>query len=805
MRSVLTVVAGLSLLLPLSISARASDPSADIAVTLQSPPTTPLVGSTFQLVYTVKNLGPDPAADASFSDYISEELELQSVDPSASCGPDQPAAQAYPPPSASSGGGVTGPSSGGGSSGVTCALGTMQPGAEVTVTLTLRRVGARETYNSAWVSTSTSDTDYDNNYADLYIDADTSNPADVGVAFEGPANADVGADFSFKLVVSNNGPSAADGTSVIDPIPDGLDLISAEPLRVGDSCTTTNDGWYGGAPQLTCDFASIGSGGSAAIRVKVTRASAYEIWNSAWVRTANYDDNYDNDYTSFAFPADPSVTSDIAVRLNGPLDTPLVGDTFDLKVHVRNDGPRAAGDVWVSDYLPPGVQFQDVAPADACAYNDPGGYPMTAGPATAAPQPGGDSYYPVYAGGVYCSLGSIGSGEGKTVTITVTRTNAREIWNSAWASSSNFDPNNDNNYGELYLSPDKTHPADLAVSLGAPDNPPVGSAFDYQIQVTNNGPSAADGVIVGDYVPFETDYKGWAGSDSNDTCSFVDYPYAQPQAYDASSPGYYGSRELRCDLGTLDPGASATITLTVTRNSEYEIWNSAWVSGTNYDSNYENDYSSVLVQGKSYDYGCPPSGPYAGTGGSDQVVVGACPVSTKGGADTITAAPGSGAGGDIRSGAGSDTIALNLTAGDAEPRTIAVHAGRGADNISLSAPQGHLNTKVVLYGGSGDDSFSINVPPGAFGLHVVVHGRGGNDRVTWRRPASVTQFSRGRGMYVRGGSGSDLLQGGDLNDIMRGGRGRDRLYGGLGGDRLAGGPAPDVCFGGPGRDIRRSC
>lgn len=800
-RSALALLAAVSLLVPVSAAARANDPSAAVSVTLTSPPTTPLVGSTFQLVYTVANEGPDAAADVSFSDYISEELELQSVEPSASCGPDQPVPEAYPPDSGS--GGVSSPSYGGG--GVGCSLGTMESGAETTITLTLRRLGARETYNSAWVSASTPDPNYDDNYADLYIEADTSNPADVGAALEGPANAEVGANFSFKIVVSNDGPSVAEGTSAVDPIPNGLDYVSAEPLRAGDSCTTTDGGWYGGYPELTCDFATIPSGGSAAVKVIVTRSNAYEIWNSAWVRTANYDGNYDNDYASFSLPADPSVTSDVAVQLHGPLETPLVGEAFDLSLRVRNEGPSPAGDVWVSDYLPPGVDFKEVTPADACSYNDYGGYPMADGPATTAPERSGDSYYPIYADGVYCSLGTIASGAGKKVTITVVRTNARDIWNSAWASSSNYDNNYDNNYGDLFIAPDKTHPADLAVSLSAPNNPPVGTSFEYKIKVTNNGPSVANGVTVGDYVPWETEFEEATSSDPSDSCSFVDYPYAEPQPYEASSPVYYGSRELDCDMGSLDPGASSTITLTVTRNSEYEIWNSTWVSGTNYDGSYENDYDSVLVQGKSYDYGCPVVGPYEGTGGSDEVVVGDCPVETKDGADTITAAPGSGAGGTISSGAGPDSIALNLSAGSAEPREIAVHAGPGADEISLSAPQGFLNTTVILYGGKGDDSITVNVPAGALGLRVIVRGRRGNDRVLWQRPSHVTQVSHGRGMYVRGGPGSDILQGGELNDRLRGGLGRDRLYGGLGGDRLFGGPQRDVCRGGPGRDTRRSC
>jgi uncharacterized repeat protein (TIGR01451 family) len=787
---------------------------ADVTVSVAAPPSTPLVGATFQLLYTVTNEGPASAGDAYFSDYLSAELELESVESSDSgdtCSADQPVPEAYPPGAApdSGGGGSVGspgsPGYDGGGGGIYCQLGNLAAGEQTKITMTLHRIGARETYNSAYIGASTPDPDYNDNYADLYMEADMSAPADVGATIDGPSSPEVASNFTYRFKITNNGPSTTKGANVANPIPYGAEFVSVDPVRDGDTCSTSEAGWSSGYPELSCDFAPIASGASAAVDVVVTRSSAYEVWISAWARTGNYDSNYDNDYASFAIPADPSVTSDIKVVARGPLEVPLVGETFPLELRVRNLGPSGAGDVWVSDYLPPGVDFVSVTPSDTCSYNSYGGYPIAEGPVTDAPQARGDAYYPIYQNGVYCSVGALPAGEVRTIVISVTRTNARETWNSAWASSSNFDPNYENNYGDLLIGPDKSHPADVGVSMTAPDGAPVGESFDYKLKVTNHGPSTATDVMLGDWVPWEVEFKEATSTDEKDVCSFVYDQYYPPQPYESSAPYFWGSRELQCDLGEMASGESATITLSVARTSPYEIWNSAWVTAANYDDNWENDYDSVLVDGKKYWYGCDGPEPYAGTGESDTIIVGDCPVAAGAGADSITASPSSGGDARVASGDGRDTIDVNLTNGGAERRRIVVHGGRGADEIALTAATGRINATVLIYGDGGADSIDVFVPPGVSGLRVVIRGRGGNDKILWTRPSTGGALSRGAGMTSLGGAGNDLLQGGDRNDVLGGGTGRDRLYGGLGRDSLNGGTGLDVCRGGPGADDRASC
>ena len=86
--------------------------------------------------------------------------------------------------------------------------------------------------------------------------------------------------------------------------------------------------------------------------------------------------------------------------------------------------------------------------------------------------------------------------------------------------------------------------ADLAlVHADAPDPVDLGGVLTYTLTVTNNGPSAATGVVLTDLLPAEMEFDAVAPSQG--VCGF-DGP----------------TRTLTCDLGDLLPGA-ATVTLTV--------------------------------------------------------------------------------------------------------------------------------------------------------------------------------------------------------------------------------------------------
>jgi uncharacterized repeat protein (TIGR01451 family) len=798
---------------------------ADLSVKLTAPAVTPLVGQVFDLVFTVRNDGPETATQTYFSNYLSQELELKSVTPD-SCTADQPVpADAKPrsQPATAASGGSASPGSGkamaypaGG--GINCALGDMASGATATITMTLERVGARETYNSGWIGSNVDDPDYENNYTELFIDADKTKPSDIGVTLSANSKSpEVGGTFALRSTVTNNGPSIADSVTFVDSIYDGLDIVDVVAGRAGDKCEIkvypgytepgTEGPSYGGYSEVICDLAPIQSGASAAVTMNVTRTTAWAVYNSAWVVSSNYDENYENDYAYIEIPADPSVTSDLSLKMHGPETTPLVGDTFDLTITVANEGPSTAGDVWVSDYLPPSLEFVSTTPADRCTFNDWGPYPLATGPETAAPAKQGDSYYPMWGNGLFCDIGSLPAGEKTTFSITVKRVTAWESWNSSWVSSSNYDPNYENNYSDMVIEPDKSHPADLSLTMTAPEKPDVGADFDFVLTATNNGPSAADGVVVSDYVPYGTEFKAVTSSDGTDACEFKDYPeWDTPMAKEGGAslrPSFYGFQEVVCDLGTMAPGESSTITITVTRTTEYEIWNSAWILGSNYDENFENDYASALVAGEPYPGACMDDGTVDGTKGSDEIVVGDCEVKTGAGADSIGVVPSSaGRSSKVTAGKGRDIISIDVALGATAQRFIDVDAGGGADTINITVAPGAGGATIVVNGADGNDHVNVSAPAGAAGLRILIKGGAGND---FFGPMGAPSGLGVPGLIMRGGAGSDLLQGGEGDDKLSGGPGGDRLYGGPGDDVMHGGHGADVCRGGPGHNTRKAC
>ncbi|MGH2805719.1 MAG: hypothetical protein ACRDKT_00440 [Actinomycetota bacterium] len=825
-RSVVAALTALVVASPVALAqAEPAGPEADLSMAMQAPASTPLVGSAFQLVFTITNHGPEVATGAVFSQYVPPELELVSTsssDAGDDCTPGDEgdattAAPPPPPPTTAPESGTADGSTGSAAPGyyrdaVNCTLGSMAVGETSAITLDLRRIGARETYSSAWVGSSLMDSNYDDNYADLYFEADTSDPADVALAIDVPGSPDVGADFDYTLSVTNNGPSVADSVTLFNPAGYGLSFVSVSASRPADVCrvndySTPEDRApeYAGYSEVYCDLTAIDPGQTVEVTVTATRVSAYEIWNSASVQTTNYDGNYENDYAYFTIAADPSVTSDLDVDMTAPSPAPLVGTQFDLTIAVTNHGPAASGDTWLSNYLPTGLEF--VSASESCSFNDWGPYPMADAPASAPSPESGDAYYPVSLGGVYCSIGSVASGATATVTVTVTRTAAREIWNSAWVSSSNHDPNYDNNYSDLLLGPDTSNPADVSVAMSAPAKPDVGANFPFTIEVTNNGPSVANDVAMTNFLPFEVEFRAVSSDDPSDTCEFNDSTYPPPLGTEpapAFSP-YYGAREVRCDLGSLEPGQTTMVTVDVTRTSEYEIWNSAWVATSNYDEDYENDYASVLVEGEPYPGACPAAGGgLEGSASPDSIVVGNCYAETKGGADSITVVPPSTGSSSVDSGAGPDSINVNLAVGATSRRTIKVRSGRGRDVVRIAVAPGAGNALIEVFAGRGNDTIQIDAPAGVKSLRIVVYGGDGNDTVAWTS-ASDAVGANFPSVRAFGGAGTDLLHGGYGHDRLNGGPGGDRLYGNLGDDVMRGGFGYDVCRGGPGDNTSSGC
>lgn len=782
-------------------------PEADLSIQLEQPDVPLLVGASAEFGLAVHNDGPEGATGVYVYGYLSDSLEVTESDPA--CSSD-------------------------GYGGFSCELGTLAPGTGSRLSVTVERVRAREAWTSFSVSSSNYDTHYENNYVEMYLDPDSSRPADIGVAIEAPSNPAVGADFDYAIKVTNHGPQDAGDVSLTDSLPPGVDYIAWNSSDQSDSCELrTNDYYYEGDKpetvpsyiyrELVCSLGALASGESTTVGIKVRRNDPYELWNSAWVTTSNYDGNYANDYASTSTEADASVTSDLSTEVSLPSTPPLVDESFEVTFTVGNEGPAPTRDASLSGYLGDGVFFESArsdSESVACSANGPyGGAEGGSGGGSASPEPidggsaggGGSSpteprddpaQTPAFYGGsgFNCGLGSLGPGDSVDVIVSLTRLKAREMWVSAGAWSSNSDPNYDNNHGEGLIAADTSNPSDVGVTIHGPSDAEVGDEVVFTIEATNHGPMEARSVILRDSLPYGLEFVSASSSDRDDACSLGGGgPYAETKG---GAPYFWGYQEIRCDLGSMGSGESTTVTVVTTRTSEYEVWSTTYLETAGYDSNTENDHASVTLEGEGWDCRARP----AGTAESDDIAVYDCPVAGGAGSDSIVVQTDSESRDvDVSAGAGRDVVTVNVPTGSSETRRVEVRTGRGADHVTIVVAPGVTNATVLVSTGDGNDRVTIDAPRLASGLRVIVRGGSGGDAIAPYDSTESLELSWPSGVTLRGGAGADVLTGGYADDRLFGDRGPDSLQGAAGDDDLQGGRGVDTCGGGPGTDTLSSC
>ena len=140
------------------------------------------------------------------------------------------------------------------------------------------------------------------------------------------------------------------------------------------------------------------------------------------------------------------------------------------------------------------------------------------------------------------------------------------------------DPNCGNNSATTSVVVASPTQADVAIMKTAnPDPVDQGTNLQYTLQVTNNGPAAAQGVTVSDPIPAEVSYV--SSSTTQGTC-----------AYTASTT------TVSCSIGSVSVGGLVLITINAsanTFNSSTLSTNTATVSATTGDPNLTNNTSSV--------------------------------------------------------------------------------------------------------------------------------------------------------------------------------------------------------------------
>jgi uncharacterized repeat protein (TIGR01451 family) len=206
--------------------------------------------------------------------------------------------------------------------------------------------------NTATVSSQTPDPDPTNNESTcttgLLTEADLSV---VKTAGADPAVA--GTELVYTLDVANHGPSDALNVVVTDPLPAGVEFVSAS----GDGWSCTN---ASSVVSCTRSVFANGATSSITIRVQILLTTVGPLQNQASISASNPDpvpnNNASTVSTQLNIPADLSVVKTVDTDPYTP------GSVLNYTITVTNLGPGVAQNVIVSDALPVELVYLDSTP-----------------------------------------------------------------------------------------------------------------------------------------------------------------------------------------------------------------------------------------------------------------------------------------------------------------------------------------------------------------------------------------------------------------------------------------------------------
>lgn len=436
--------------------------SADLSVTKSAP--SPVVPGR-NLTYTIvaSNRGPEAAVNARVTDQLPAGVSFVSASDACS---------------------ATGTT-------VTCAAGTLAAGASQTFEVTVAVPASQQECpeNTATVTSDTADPDATNNSATVCPGLEGRSNLSLAKTASRTTLASSGGQVMYTLGVRNDGPSDNRDVQVIDALPAGLTLVSAQASQ--GSCVTTGN-------TVTCDLGRLRDGGSAQVLVTATAAGAGTCTtNTARVTGANEDPDADDNEASArvcveAAPPtptqpdppvstpqpDPPVSTpatpvfDLVITKRATVKRPFVGQQVSYRIVVRNDGPDAAPNVRLTDTFNAQSALVSVrTPQGTCTRRLP----------------------------LSCQLGMIASGTSVTVTVVLKPRNTGSARNAVSAIGEGTDRTPSNNLARADIN---ARPVPLRITkVASRTSVRGGDTLRYRIRVQNPTRGEARDVRVCDRLP----------------------------------------------------------------------------------------------------------------------------------------------------------------------------------------------------------------------------------------------------------------------------------------------------------------
>ncbi|MGA9377731.1 MAG: NEW3 domain-containing protein [Phormidium sp.] len=425
---------------------------------------------------------------------------------------------------------------------------SLAAGTAVTRTVTVTApTNAGSVVNRASNTSDTPDPTPDNNNgsqppARVVTTITTPVSADVVVSKTGPATVNPGGTISYTITVVNNGPNSATNIIVRDTLPEGLTFNNA-----------SDGGTFANGVVTFPAIPSLASGASITRTVTATAPNSGGPFVNRVSSTSDSPDPNPNNNNGSQPPLHQvtttlaPVTTDVQVTQTGPATPVSVGSNITFTAQVTNIGSTTANQVVFTNPLPAGVTFVSVTPSQgSCSFAN---------------------------NTITCNLGDLAPSQNVSIPIVVTATTPGTINNPVSISATNdSNPNNNNATAPAQVIVPQT---DLEVKVTGPTEPqPVGNNVTFNITVTNTGPVPGTSVVLTNPLPENTTFA--SATPSQGTCELS------------------GSNVV-CNLGTINPGQTANVSVVVTPTTPGTISNSVIVTSPN-DSQPANNQLAATVQ-----------------------------------------------------------------------------------------------------------------------------------------------------------------------------------------------------------------
>ncbi|MDP4673230.1 MAG: DUF11 domain-containing protein, partial [Solirubrobacteraceae bacterium] len=328
------------------------------------------------------------------------------------------------------------------------------------------------------------------------------------------SSANVGSLVTFNLLVHNTGPSAGTGTTAVDTLPAGLELVSA--TSSAGSCSSAAGA--SGTTTVSCAVGTLAVNDEAKITIRArpqNTIAGTTVTNSA---TASSDVTpsppTDTATLEVGQLADMALTKSASVAVANP------GDPIVYTLTATNNGSGPASNVQIVDSLPAAIDAASVV---------------------TTPSAGGTCTQTVLEVSCLWS-GSTAASLQRSVTIAaaaradVTAADRKSV-NRAEVSSLTDDQNPSNNADEATVT--VTPAADLAVKVNGPAEIEAGGEGEIVFTTTNNGPTAAANSQLVATIP------------------------SQMTPIEAPAGCVISGQKVTCELGTVNNAASVIKTIRV--------------------------------------------------------------------------------------------------------------------------------------------------------------------------------------------------------------------------------------------------